>query len=601
MDIISDKLDILDVFYKELEHYFMKLTPLLENTHKNELRKIKALLLKYSDTKNELIKVLNKQGTSSLNQAKKDQKKAQITSDETMFYIANMLNTLDNCLFEIKTIYDMFNVHSVEYSTHMSKSYILETELVLRGIEKKNILFTKNNTSLNIKIIKILTDKILHNISELTIDNDILQMLDIIQQSFEKYPLSIHLYSNILQMMLINTSSNIYGKILSMIEKSKTFILNMPKCFENGLPDFSVNPPIRTFGLFPICESKELCIILKDVLNIDVKCPGNIDLKLIGNLGICIIVLKKIIKNPIEFKIWQLIDPLLAEQYKQPVDMGITQKLIDKCNTISMTVNKSSKKAIKKILWDFDTTVYGNISGNKFLILDTIDGEKYRVLSIWKTPLDKAVLPKYRLEVFLNFYFKSTYTRADQYHNIMTQAALKNMFLDSLGINKIDNANIYESKYLRHAIFNEIKSEFTTLIDSSSNKSNLTQIQFSDIVHNDVIYNMFYTVIMNYYNEYIGINKGLLEKVHFPYSEILVTFLSFLKNLTIEFKKEMHAQYVRLEPSKTIFEGSEKSSIKYKLSTVFDDILANTLNTIITDESNIYQSALKKYQLLSLI
>ena len=92
----------------------------------------------------------------------------------------------------------------------------------------------------------------------------------------------------------------------------------------------------------------------------------------------------------------------------------------------------------------------------------------------------------------------------------------------------------------------------------------------------------------------------MLKKLDFPYSEILVTFLTFLKNLMIEFKKEMHTQYIRIEPTIYLDNSMDDNIILTNMGKIFETILLNSLNTIITDETNIYQSALKKYQLLLL-
>jgi hypothetical protein len=614
---IIEKKNILDKMNDEFNDYFTRLKPILSDIYRFEIINLMQKFEEYMNFTSELENVIQvsnvKKNKKEMGKNEKKNEKSAEKSEksekdiekdiEKIMHLAHILNLLDITIEDEYSILSSFNVHSLEYVTNMSKSYILETETILHDMNKKYILFKNGNDQINMQIIDIFADILMNWI---TSEIDIFICLKYIQNSFETYIESIHLYANIMQKIILTQTGESMFLALKLLEKSKTLILSKIQCFnvyKGKNSDIYDNPLISTFGLIPICESNNLQNIIqnatKTMFSSKLK-ESNLS-NIAKKLKIGIIIFYKVVKNPIEFSLWKL---LIAPENKllDPTN-GINNETIKRFKTIFYTAEESQTKHAFK--WDFDIKYYGISDVNNFLILDTLDGLKYRILLPWKSrnPDINTILPKYRIPFILLNYIKNKNTittRLDNYNQIMIKKAQSTMFLDSIvNFDKIEKiSHIYESKYLRHSLYNEIKLEYDELVSNKEDIKNL--VQFSDLIHSDNIYDKFTEVILNYYNEYIGINQSLLDKLNFPYSEILVTFLSYLRNLTIDFKKEIHTQYLHSESSlnANIFTDISNSEKLSKLNKVFENILLTTLNTIITDETNIYQTALKKYQML---
>lgn len=641
MDKITNKIKVMDIMCDEYTSYFTRLKPILERSYGIEIaelqdnfdayNKLKKQISKEekkydwvnlfkniksnNDSENESHEKLAKKG--GIHSKKKNEKENERKNErknekenekkdkdepaektgknkqnylENIFYIFHLMCNMDIILIEIYNILSKFNLKEMEYSTSMSSTYVSETEVILYDLRRKYTTFKISNEKITLQIISEMT-----NIIENLIINNLPNALYTIHGFLEKYPKSIHLYANIMQ-KYINTE---YTYIVAdLVDNAKNIVLATINCISELVGGDYANPPISTFGLIPVCKSGDLHTIMETATKttIQSKILKETDINDVGKkLSINIIILHKIVKNPLEFNIWNL----FTDSDTQPSEIGLNNKLINRFSTIFRPTDTVKKSKIKAVEWDFSILHYGTDieKSEKFIVLDTLDSVKYRILAPWKDSQNN-ILPRFRVSSLLH-YMKdpNSLSRVNNYHKIMIKKAQNNMFLNNIvDFDKIEKtASIYESKYLKNTIYHELMEEYTTI---SKKYKFRNQIDFSNSIHDSQLYDKFSDLILQHYNEYLKTNENILNELDFPYSEILSTFLSYLKNLAVEFKKEMHTQYIKTSIDSNIFESKEKDIVKTNLNKVFQSILLNTLNTIITDETNIYQSALKKYQIL---
>ena len=580
MDEMINKLELIKSIFGKIEDYYGKLKPLLENLYQDIKIRMDELIKHYY----------------------KNIKHLQLASNDipNIFYSIHSLNTLANDIHQMFSQISTVNIKSTEYSTYLSQTYIMETTVIHTNIVKEYQIFSnKINTIDNNMIMKMADQLIPSIINSANIENE----LKIIQNIFRKYPLSIYLYTKIMQGVLNRINDkNIENIIMSMIEDDKDFVLLNNHNFESNDKLSQINPFLISCGLFPICPADTLKNIIQKIFGMsfgDIKIIKKDLLKKIGQKNnICIIIIKKIVKNPLEFRPWRLIDSNIIQQYIEK-NNSVTKKLIDRYKTIQYTSDVLLK-------WDFSFESHGvDIkTAEKFAIIETGNNVTYRILMPWVTET-KFIIPKHKILCFISFVQHKghlTRNRIDQYHNIMIKKSLNTIFLKNTpNIKKLEKVSkIHESKFLRNILLNELINVYYGIVNNKYNngKKIKHKLDFSEIIHNNDIYNKFAEIIIFHYNKYMEVEQNLFKDNKFPISEILITFLSYLKHLTIEFNKEMHSQYQKNEPDNAIFQTST-AEIVMSLQRLFEKILYDALNIIITDDSNIYQSALLKYNLLT--
>jgi hypothetical protein len=312
-----------------------------------------------------------------------------------------------------------------------------------------------------------------------------------------------------------------------------------------------------------------------------------------------IIILNRIVKNPLEFNLWRLFNWEYAKEYIQPDTMGINNKMVGRFETISYIRNSANPK------WCFDIATYGDIdSCDSVVVFETLDVDSYRILTPYNDKIFK--IKKCDVVSFLH-YIKNkgvcnTISRVSVYHEISQRQALQNMFLPikfNISDIKTDSSKIIDTKYLRNEITTQLLKTFLNIIkkdyaDGANVKDNH---DFSKIVHDDRLQEKFSSILIEQYDIYTFKNKENIGD--FPFSETLKSFLSNIHWFNRSFVRGIHDLFIKLKIDKKIFEY-DKILKKIELQRLFNDILGDTIKHLISDDRNIYQSLIMKNSLLKL-
>ena len=422
------------------------------------------------------------------------------------------------------------------------------------------------------------------------------------------HPFSISLYTFIMQKNIntcISLGSEICNYMLNQIETVKDFIILYNKKIQSNSKDLYINNPnLKTFGLTPHGEASELKNITKKLFNVSVGSVSKLE-SLAKKEKVCIVILNHIIKNPIEFNLWKLIDRDLAQEYIQSPDMGITQKTIDRFNTISFKPLKNGKK------WNFDIDKYGSIDSDEFVILVNLNYELFRVYAIYnEMPVigggkKEIKINKHKISEFI-LYVKNggiikNHTRVSEYNMIQEHKILNNMFLPTkFDIDEIKSeSQVIDSKFLRYEILTRIKETFDDIIkkEYKNGEKIKTLKDVGVIIHSPKIVDVFNSILIEQYDIHSIKNDG--HSNQFQFSETFQTFLSTLFELNVDFRRLTHDYYIKANIDPKILAESP-SSIKIHLGEKFKVIVDEVLKKIITDKKNIYQGLIFKNSLLKL-
>lgn len=520
----------------------------------------------------------------------------KILSIDELFSIWHQIQFINN-LFKLILI-DL-NDTSIINSNNISLELINEYYSTIILQYKKY----KNNTDQNdIIIINEIFDQ---SFNKLVITNHdiIIDTVDLLTNLVKKYKYSVNLYSFIMQKII--NECDILDKykcdyILNQVELIKDFILLPDEKISNSkLNVIQSNAHLKSFGFVYFEESAKLEIIIKKFFiksNLSNISIDKLDLIARKNL-VCIVVINRVIKNPIEFDLSKLIDKNITKYYTYDKNMGINQTILDKFETITYNKIISGKK------WNFNIDVYGSDSSDYFCILENINNTNYRVLNIINKEniikLHKSKIPEF-ITYIKNKGVLPNHSRVTVYNNIHEKICLNNLFLPikfSIENIKIKSHQI-NANDLRYNILIKFEKQFnkifTTKFKCGNNLNNYKDL--SELIHDNSFIDIFNDVLLNQYDFYELNHKNDTE---FEISETLNTFLSILFNLTIDFRRLYHDFYIDIDIDIKIL--LEPNKIKYKkLLDVFMELSEKVLLRIINDTKNIYQSLIYKNEILNL-
>jgi len=435
-----------------------------------------------------------------------------------------------------------------------------------------------------------------------------------------KYIYSVSLYTFIIQETIkdcLTSAKGVCNYILNKVEIVKDAVILHDKKIESGNRQlFQSNAHLKTFGLTAHEESSDLSVIFKKYLSSDTN------LKTLQNLakdarntnghlkkaGVCVVILNRVLKKPIEFNFWALIDQKIANPYLQSSDMGITQNTIDQFNTIQFKELKSGKK------WDFSIDTYGSIDSEYFIVLENLNNELYRTMGIYNEMyvndkngggIKEVKIHKDKITEFINYVKKKgvlpTKTRISEYNLIQEKKVLTNMFLPiKFDIREIKlKTQIIESHLLRHFILSKLQKQFDEIFKKEFKNGDKikTYKNIAELIHNKKFIDIFDGILIEQYDIYAIKNKN--NDNAFKFSETMSTFLAVLFSMNIDFRRLIHDFYISTHIDVKILSATNK--IKHdELFDVFTEIVKKVLKKIISNERNIYQEILYKNDLLNL-
>jgi hypothetical protein len=314
--------------------------------------------------------------------------------------------------------------------------------------------------------------------------------------------------------------------------------------------------------------------------------------------AICIVVLNNVIRNPIEFQLWQLTEWERAKNLIQEPTTGVNAKLINRFKT---TTSYTKLKGVKKQAWDFSTKHYGDLGSDRFVILEHLGADRYRCLGIHEddrnyTGGGRAVraIPREKLNQFINYVENKgvmyTDTRLSAYHTLQQRKIIQTMFLPV----KFDPSSIKEASrtedtsLLKYSITNKLVSACMKLAQQKKIKD---MVGISTIIHDESLAALFAEETVKQFNTYTSEAK---HQSTWEKAEIMQTLLHSMQLVNRDFVRNMHDMMV--EANITVSVLDKKST----LEAMFRDVIGRTIDKLISNKANIYQTLSYKNSLLKL-
>ena len=553
------------------------------------------------------------------------------------------------CINKIKLLNDKLHIFNKNIQSELLKKYkiildlykkrkdVNKSDTYLFIYNKMNILEFNNDNDIRYSYINI---NELNELDNLVINNFTMYKLykDIIYKLINK----------LLEQDIHDTHNDNINLLLSHVEKIKNLFLNKDLLYDNSItldyfnldknknntknkkPEYLKNninnPFIKSFGLSPISKFNSLkditdIIIKKIVKNngkenkidivkkesdlIDLVKYLNSDKSKKNKSNISLIVINKLIKNPIEFDISKLYDKNEIKNYKQGETNGINIKYISKFTTIKF------KEINNK--WNFNTTNYGSLDNNNFIILEKINKDNYRILkkysninirhrtyNIFENVLDSDGIINNRNVIFgfitfiLNKNIIYDNDRINIYNNMIESKIVKNMIL----YNKVDNFELNKSSkiidvtLLKYDLVNKIIQIINNL--SKNKKIFKNKKDIINLMHNDMIINCFSNFLITHFLSYISEKFKNYNNSNYYINDLLKTFIAQLLIVKTNFQKKIHDIYIEKE--------SELIQLDIKsVKSFLENIFIEVLDLLITVDDNIYLSVIYKTKLLEVL
>jgi hypothetical protein len=576
--LIKKKVANTRKFYSDISEYVSQLVELHKDIRIND------------------IQLLIQSSLESIDKVDSLQKKIENTPDwEYLFHIWHLMCIIDNSIHYIITILDDITLDNEYIISHMSQTHIQSVANMYKAIQVSYYKLQKSNAIDDIAIINKFSEIIWEQMNPMNTEST-LGHFNKIHTLVIKYIHSISLFAYITQKILEQCQGSCYT-ILSKIEDMKDLVLvqGVEKCCSKTL--FKTNPHIKTFGLTPKCPTDTLLNITNKIFQQKTSLSKLTSLS--KTTKTYIIILNRIIKNPLEFSLWRLFNWDYAKDYIQSDVLGINTKVVDRFETISYIRNSNKPK------WDFSIDTFGDIESDSVVVLETLDNDAYRILTPY-TDDKNLKIKKTDIVAFLH-YIKNkgvcnTISRVSVYHEISQRKALQNMFLPikfNVDDIKTDSRKIIDTKYLRNEITTQLLKIFLNIAkkDYGDGAKINDNHDFSKIIHHSQLQEKFSSILIEQYDIYTFKNRENLGD--FPFSETLQSFLSNVHWFNRSFIRNLHDLFIKLKIDKKIF-TYDKTAKKMELYRLFNGILVDAVNQLISDDSNIYQSLIMKNALLNL-
>jgi hypothetical protein len=606
MELVKSKIDKLSKLYSDIYKYsgdisrFHNYDLETETNVSDELTNIQEILTQI----NTILKKIseNESGNISSNSN---------VYIEQLFNLWHLINSItykiDNILYELDKI--------ARYDSKKLTYDISDSQIKVIGDLYNNIMalykkYQRDTQKIDIDAIQSM-DNTIHQKFKWE-KSDTLENIELFTQIVKKYPFSINLYAFVMQKILLKCipfGESVCNTVIDNIETIKDFImLESVKYKPNPSRVHKSNPHIKTFGLTPHSPSNTLAILSKEVFGKSIKKDS--DFEAIAKLNsLCIVVVNRIIQNPIEFNLWNVIDWKYSKPFLQSEFAGVNKKMIDRFNTITFVETK------KYQAWNFNIAYYGNIDSSYITVIEKLGSDAYRLLNLYNREYsmynvigggkNETKIHKKQLTEFIEYVKKkgviNNNTRISEYHKIHERNILKNMFLPAkfniAGINL--RSQIIDSTSLRHELRTKLTVGFNEIIKKEYKGGKLvkTNKDIGVIIHHPLLSNIFNSVIIEQYDIYTFKNKDNVST--FPFSETLKTFLAEVGLLNRNFIRGIHGRFTASKLDQKIF-SEDNITKKIYLDKLFTEIISPVIKKEINNESNIYQSLIYKTSLLRL-
>jgi hypothetical protein len=369
-------------------------------------------------------------------------------------------------------------------------------------------------------------------------------------------------------------------KLLDMIEDDKDLALktDIKSQFSDKLK--KKNPIQHRYGLLPVSKLLPLKTIISLIATEVGKPASGADIgKIASKLKVGIIVFNKIVYKPVDFNPRPLIIEEDAKPYIQDPLFGINEKVIDRFNTIIQL--KDTNK------WNFSIDIY-NKEAATFYILETIDGENYKLLAPWLKS-DKYGVARFRVHKIISH---NNISRAVCYHNKKLQMAIPNMFTKKmLDLESVEDRHYeVDSTDIRNSIITDIMKTIHEICAKKFKKGFESNNDIINLLHDPAIVSTYINSSLIHYSKGAsGYDGGDFNK-----SEILATFLVMLQETGRRLSRELHNGYFRNVLSPDVFKMDKTARDNAVMEKILN-IIENTMMLIIKLDSNPFVHIYTKY------
>lgn len=529
----------------------------------------------------------------------------------TVWHLVNrIMYKISYIIYELETL-----TGNPRLTANMSDTNIEVVGNLLNNIRNIYNKYEKTASQLDVEVMLELTHDIklcdANNANKLSVNVDLVK----------QYPFAISLFAYIMQKNL-DACVELSDAIAEMVEDVKDYILLINTKSSKSTATVSKlyiqNPHIKTFGLTPHGSAKQLSELSKEIFpNMSEKLSVSKFNSITKSKNVCIVVLNRIIRKPIEFSLWNLMDWKYAKEFLQGnvVGIGINKQDIGRFNTIYFTQaeKKSSQKDEK---WNFGISHYGDLSSEQFIVMENIGGGLFRLLALYTdrdvfkhvsgggvlaTKIQRSKIPEF-VDYIKNKGVIDAETRIAIYHKIQETQVLKNIFLPiKFNVDGINlNSQIVDSKFLRNTLYMRLTERCNILIEKDYKNAEKikTHKDLGQIVHDKELSNIFNSILVEQYDIYTFKNKENVS--NFPFSETLKTFLSQLYMLNRDFVRHMHDNFIATHIDDKIFDSESTRNKNIFVRKLCEDVIKTTLDKLISNESNVYQGLIYKTNMLKL-
>ena len=464
------------------------------------------------------------------------------------------------------------------------KTLVDETQSLvpITAVEKTKKLSSKILMVVGKRIESLYGHAMSHYSSKATACKTIDEFLEV-RKTFYKLPTTIELYVTFAQKTidyLYSTNKQDMFKVLSMIEADKDkFLPDVEQKYTASI--YKNQPPIKRFGLMPICESDKLDVILSNILP---DASGKIDMERYAakhKVGFIIIISS--VYTPIEYGARLLYNKELFKKLEIDGDAGVNGKVLALFGTIkSMTADKKSSRQ----KWEMSMKIINEDASN-FYILESLENstkdQQFRALAPWLYS-SNALVSRHKIESLLSYINDPHATdRITKYQKICMDNALRNMF-EHIPVDleaAMERGKSIDIHVVRNRVYIELRGIIHNLIKKIKPK---TDADVNDIIHDKKLSTKLRLLIMELKKMAGHIDHGFLA------GELLTGYVIEANYTVRRAMKELHNEYNR-NPLKEINEDI--------VQTKLDELLMNVTNRIFGENDNIFASLQLKQILLT--
>jgi hypothetical protein len=442
-------------------------------------------------------------------------------------------------------------------------------------------------------------------------ETEIKESFTVFSNLFKTRTYAFVIYKNIVIKLLDDFKHNIavYSGILSINERMKTFVISIPNenllknkiPLENSKTILLTNPYLKTFSLLPISNIDTLEATTRLLF------PHSTETleKLCQDKKYDLIITKKYLNRGINYYILDLLHFSKSKNYFtiNSNDDGITVDTIERFNNINYITSADKGKDFK-INYNYKI----KLETNKYvIILEEIYPNHYHIMSNVYSIYGSYFVRKVLVQEFIDFIdFKhikvdnpEPRSRIENYNTVINSGIMKNMFSSK----KFDIKKLSEKSYaanpnqLRFDIFTNIMKKYKQL----STNPIKTIFAFSKLLHREEFIQIFEHTITTEYNNILKQNTELYEKYHVDKSELYLNFIYDLNTYERDFKKKLHDKFINniVDIIKSDIFTKSPENINTEFYNIFNKLVLDVLNTVITIEKNVFQSLNYKLYLMA--